>query len=264
MSDAPTPWERLRSAYHGASLLLSERSGRARRPAPPLAAGELRLEPGALARAAELATRFGVRFETILDHEAALQAYEYLNYLDELMTGAGLSHESRDVLHDVGCASFGYVSALAAALRPRSSTGFDVEGYRRLRGGINRAERALAHVAAVPGAAFRIADYRTVQEPADEVTLFFPFVTRAPVLGWRMPLSVLTPDDIFHRAAANLRSRGRLWMVNHSRQEADIAARHATGAGLVRVIMLESRSPFRSRPVDAVASLWTGPSPGRE
>jgi len=264
MSDAPTPWERLRSAYHGASLLLSERSGRARRPAPPLAAGELRLEPGALARAAELATRFGVRFETILDHEAALQAYEYLNYLDELMTGAGLSHESRGVLHDVGCASFGYVSALAAALRPRSITGFDVEGYRRLRGGINRAERALAHVAAVPGAAFRIADYRTVQEPADEVTLFFPFVTRAPVLGWRMPLSVLTPDDIFHRAAANLRTRGRLWMDNHSRQEADIAARHATGAGLVRVIMLESRSPFRSRPVDAVASLWTGPSPGRE
>jgi hypothetical protein len=116
----------------------------------------------------------------------------------------------------------------------------------------------------VPGAAFRIADYRTVQEPADDITLFFPFVTSAPVLGWRMPLSVLTPAGIFRRAAANLRPGGRLWMVNHSRREAGIAARYATEAGLVLAIMQESVSPFRSRPTDPVASLWTGPSSGPE
>ncbi len=263
MSDAPTAWARLRSAYHGASLLLSERSGRARRPAPPVAAGELRLEPGALTRAGELAARFGVRFETALDHEAALQSYEYLHFLDELMTGAGLAIGGGGVTHDVGCASFGYVSALAAALRPCSITGFDIEGFRRLRGGINRAERALAHVAMVPGAAFRIADYRAVREPADDITLFFPFVTAAPVLGWRMPLSVLTPADIFRRVATNLSPEGRLWMANHSRREADIAARYAADAGLFLAIRREIASPFRPRPVDAVASVWRGPSPDR-
>ena len=263
MSGAPTPWERLRSAYHGASMFLSERTGRVRRLAPPTAAGVLPLAADATARAGDLAQRFGIRFETILDDEAALQAYEYLHFIDHLVAGAALP-DSGGVLHDVGCASFGYVSALAAAFHPTSITGFEVEGYRRLRGGINRAERARAHVSVVPGAAFRIADYRAVRELADEITLFFPFVTPAPVLGWRMPLSVLAPAELFRSAATNLRPGGRLWMVNHSRTEAAIAAAYAKDAGLTLALSRESASPFRPRPVDAVASVWTGRSHGQK
>jgi hypothetical protein len=257
LNDAPTPLERLRSAYHGLSLFLSERSGRVRAPAPPVAAGTLPLESVANVRANELATRFRVRFEEFLDYETALQAYEYLHFLDDLATSANLRPASGGELHDVGCASFGYASALAAALQPRSITGFDVEGYRRLKGGINRAERATAHVAAVPGAAFRIADYRRIRDPADHITLFFPFVTPAPVLGWRMPLSLLAPAELFGSAAANLRAGGMLWMVNHSSAEAAIAARHATAAGLGAVARREIRSPFRARSSDPVASVWT-------
>lgn len=256
MTDTLTPLERLRSAYHGFSLFLSERSGRLRAPAPPVPAGTLPMEPAASARAAELANRFSVRFEELLDREAALQAYEYLHVLDDLASAANLRPAGGGDLHDVGCASFGYVSALAAAIRPRSITGFDIEGYRRLKGGINRAERASAHAAAVPGATFRIADYRRVREPADHITLFFPFVTPGPVLGWRLPLSLLAPAELFGSVAANLRPGGMLWLVNHSSAEAEIAARHATDAGLSALARCETRPPFRARSSAPVASLW--------
>ena len=252
--------ERLRSAHYAFWLRVSERLGRARGPRPEAPAGSLAdaaLAGDARARIERLAAGYGVRFETRLATTTALENYARLELLDRAAAAFGAAPPPGRVVHDVGCASFWYAAALHAALRPARLTGFELEGYRRLRGGINRAERALGYAAALPHTEFVIADYATVARPAGLITAFFPFVSRAPVLAWRLPLAVLAPERLFARIRANLTDDGELWMTNHGEAEAAIAARIAHAAGLEQRAAYLCRAPLLPRPEPAVVSRWT-------
>jgi SAM-dependent methyltransferase len=236
---------------------LSERTGRRGPPAHETPAGSLNpQQPGARERIAALANRYGVRFEDQQDAAGALQAYEYLDWLDQALDAWGIAAPQGGRVHDVGCASFAYAAALAAWCRPKALLGIELEGFRRLRGGVNRAQRAAANVARLPAAAFLIADYAQFEEGADLVTAFFPFVTPTPVLGWRLPLSLLRPEALFQRIAHNLNPGGRFWMVNHGEAEERIAhgfARDAKLRFLHRHVCVPRIMP---RETPAVISEW--------
>jgi hypothetical protein len=249
--------DRSRSLYHAARFAMSERSGRLRAAAPETPAGSLDPAlPGAHERIAALAARYGTRFEDSQSAAGALQAYDYLDWLDQSLTEWNVEAPRGGVLHDVGCASFAYASALAALCQPLQLVGLEVEGFRRLRGGVNRAEKATANVARIPGAAFVITDYATFEQHADVITAFFPFVTPAPVLGWRMPLSILKPTALFRRIADNLNPGGRLWMVNHGETEARIARGFAESAALRLTHRHVCVSAVQPRILPAVVTEW--------
>jgi len=89
------------------------------------------------------------------------------------------------------------------------------------------------------------------------VTAFFPFVSDAPVLAWRLPLTVLQPERLFAQVRANLAPDGEFWMVNHGEREAAIAAGLASAAGLLRRASYVDREPLLPRPEPAVVSRWT-------
>ena len=257
---APGLAQRLRSAHHALWLRVSESLGRARGPRPETPAGSLAgaaLAADTRARIARLAARYAVCFEAQLGAATALENYARLELLDRAAAAFGAAPPAGRVVHDVGCASFWYAAALCAALRPARLIGFELEGYRRLKGGVNRAERARGYVEGLPDTEFVIADYTTVARPAGLVTAFFPFVTGAPVLAWRLPLSVLAPERLFARIRANLTADGELWMTNHGEREALIAAELASRAGLVRQGVYVCREPLTPRPEPAVVSRWT-------
>jgi hypothetical protein len=77
-----------------------------------------------------------------------------------------------------------------------------------------------------------VADYLGFAEPADVITSWFPFLTPAAILAWRLPLALLAPDRLFQRIQHNLRPGGLFFMVNHGLQEAELAVNLCTAAGL--------------------------------
>lgn len=252
--------DQLRSAYHGFWLAVSERTGRVRGPRPEEPADGLPpLPPDVERRIADLRARYGVAFERRLGTRSALQNYEYLDWLDAAFAAWQLDPPRPRELHDVGCGGFAYAAALHRYFAPARLLGIDVEGHRRLRGGVTRRERVLGHLARLPGAEFVVADYTRGSRSADFVTAFFPFVTREPVLAWRLPLSLLRPAELFGAVRASLEPAGRLFMVNQSADEHRVAAEFAHAAGLACVAVLErSRvAPLAPEMPRVVLSLWT-------
>jgi hypothetical protein len=252
--------ERLRSAHYGLWLRVSEGLGRARGPRPEQPVQSLAaaaLPPATQRRVARLAARYGVAFETCYGAATALENYARLELLDRSLAAFAVPPPLGRSVHDVGCASFWYAAALHAAFRPATLSGYDLEGYRRLHGGVNRAERALGYARALPNTEFLIADYASVVRPAGLVTAFFPFVTATPVLAWRLPLTVLQPERLLARIRANLEPDGEFWMVNHGEREAAIAWPLAAAAGLLRQADYLDREPLLPRAEPAVVSRWT-------
>jgi hypothetical protein len=247
----------MRSAYHGFWFAVSERTARVRGPRPEVPAGRLpRVQAATERRIDELRARYDVAFEGRLGARSALQNYEYLDWLDAAFAAWAVPPPRGGELHDVGCGGFAYALALHRYFAPARLVGIDIEGHRRLRGGVNRRERVLGHFDGLPGAEFVVADYTHWSRRADLVTAFFPFVTPRPVLAWRLPLSLLQPDALFTSVRANLGTSGRLLMANQSLAEHTIAAAYASAAGLERM-----RAHDRARLVDAAApdvvlSLW--------
>jgi SAM-dependent methyltransferase len=162
------------------------------------------------------------------------------------------------VVCDIGCASFCYAATLQAFFRPRELVGVEVEGDRLFRDGYTRIDYAAGYVADLPNARFVIADYATCELPADVVTAWFPFVTPAAILAWRLPLSLLAPERLFGRIYHNLRPGGWFVMANHGHREAVLAEELCVAAGLRR--LSQSAGPgllslHRASP--AVLSCWT-------
>jgi SAM-dependent methyltransferase len=254
---APGLLGRLRSAYYALALVLSESTGRRPRPRPERPAGRLpALDSVAHARVAALAARLPVPFEARYAADTALANYVYLDWLARLYAAAARPPPTAPLMHDVGSASFWYAAALVAFFGPRHLVGIEIEGRRRLRGGLTRHDRALGYVAALPGVEFRVADYTRVRAPVDVVTAFFPFVTPRPVLAWRLPLGVLAPAALFASVVHNLRPGGQFVMVNHGPEEAAVAGRFAAAAGLRALARLDDRLPLVPRTQPAVATLW--------
>jgi hypothetical protein len=192
----------------------------------------------------------------------SLNNYEYLDILDRAWW-AEPAPENRagpapdGILYDVGCASFWYAAALQAFFRPARMCGVEVEGYRLFRDGHTRIDYARGYLAAFPSAEFIVADYAQQQAPADIISAWFPFLTPAAILAWRLPLSLLAPQRLFAQIRANLRPEGVFVMVNHGWEEAALAADLCVAAGLERLGRhgdVGALSRHRARP--AVLSRW--------
>jgi SAM-dependent methyltransferase len=208
-------------------------------------------------RITTLRDRYQVQFELKMNSETSRNNYEYLDILDRAWAGSGLSRPCDAVVCDVGCASFWYAATLQAFFRPRELVGVEVEGHRLYRDGHTRIDYASGYVADIPAARFVVADYTACELPADVITLWFPFVTPAAILAWRLPLSLLTPARLFARIYHNLRPDGVLVMVNHGHQEAELANRLCVAADLKCLFRFAEPGPFsayRGRP--AVLSCW--------
>ncbi len=200
--------------------------------------------------------RYQVQFELDMSVATSMNNYEYLDLLDRGWSSAGMGWPMMGwpmvgspmsgrpvggVLVDIGCASFWYAASLQAFFRPQRLVGVEVEGHRLLRDGRTRIDYARGYLARLPNAQFVVADYTRYEEPADLITSWFPFLTPAAILAWRLPLSLLEPDRLFGRIRHNLLPGGLFFMVNHGTAEAALAERLCAAAGLHRV------------------GLWTGP-----
>jgi SAM-dependent methyltransferase len=150
-------------------------------------------------------------------------------------------------LCDVGCASFWYAASLQTFFRPDRMVGVDVEGHRLFRDGRTRIDYASGYLARMPDARFVVADYCGFREPADLITAWFPFVTPAAILAWRLPLSLLAPERLFASIQRNLKPGGLFVMINHGLQEATLAEQLCVAAGMHAVSQHGEAGLFGSR-----------------
>jgi SAM-dependent methyltransferase len=209
-------------------------------------------------RIAALKSRYQVCFEAGLSAATSVRNYEYLGILDEAWAGAGLARPEAGSLCDVGCASFWYAAALHAFFRPQSLVGVELEGHRLFNDARTRIDYAAGYVAPLPNTRFALADYLAFREPADVITAWFPFVTPAAILAWRLPLSLLAPERLLRRVRDNLNPAGHFLMVNHGPEEAGLAGRLCSAVGMT----MRSRGTascvlcgYREAP--PVVSIWT-------
>lgn len=251
--------QRLRSLRHRFWYAVSERvrwSRGAFFETPACRLPALTLEQGQ--RITALQRRYQVNFEQRMTAVTAVNNYEYLDILDQAWSATGQPTPSGGVLCDAGCASFWYAATLHAFFRPRELIGVEVEGYRLFKDGRTRSDYAAGYVAHLPNTRFMVCDYANCELPADVVTAWFPFVTPAAILAWRLPLSLLRPQAFFQRVYHNLRPTGRFMMVNHGEAEARVAERLCIAAGLCFVSRTICSGVLRrGRLEPAVVSCWT-------
>jgi hypothetical protein len=249
--------KRLRSWRHGFWFGVSRRIRWSRGIYREKPAGELDLEPEAARRVAALRSRYQVHFEQHLGRRSSTINYEYLDLLDRAWEQWGRSRPQGGSVCDVGCASFWYAAALHAFFRPQRLIGVEVEGHRLFRDGRARIDYAAGYVADLPNTQFVVADYAALKLPADIITAWFPFVTQHAILAWRLPLSLLKPDMLFSRIKHNLTNEGLFVMINHGREEAQLAAACCVAAGLVcdgQFVAAGALSRYRAVP--PIVSWW--------
>ena len=250
--------QRFRSLYHGLWFRLSERIRWSRQPYHEIPIGRLSgLTPWQIARIDELQARYDVRFESHYGHHTALANYAYLDLLDQAWGNVNRPVPHDIAVTDVGCANFWYARTLHGFFRPTTLTGVDVEGFRLYPTGYSRYDAAHGYLAGIPQASFVIANYCEVKDTADVITAWFPFVTPSPVLAWRLPLTVFSPERLFDRIVRNLTPRGLFFMVNQGTDEAAIAVNYCRQAGLRLLDQWVHPRPLRARPHPPVASWWS-------
>jgi hypothetical protein len=224
--------QRLRSFRHGFWYGISERLRWSRGAFEETPARELSaLGPEKAERIAALRHRYQVQFELQMNAATSLNNYEYLDLLDRGWRESGTDRPQGGVLCDIGCASFWYAETLQCFFRPGRLVGVEVEGYRLFRGGYTRSDYAAGYLARMPSARFVVADYSCREEPADVITAWFPFLTPAALLAWRLPLSLLAPEKLFRQIKHNLVPQGLFFMVNHGEAEAALALGLCDAAG---------------------------------
>ncbi len=250
--------QRWRSRYHAIWYHLSERMRWSRRPYRETPVGHLSgLAPWQATRIEALRAQYGATFEAWYGRHTALANYAYLDLLDQAWHATARVIPAGGRATDVGCANFWYAHTLHRFFRPSILTGVDVEGFRLYPTGYSRYDAAAGYVADLPHTSFVVADYSTLEEQVDVITAWFPFVTPAPVLAWRLPLTLFSPEALFRRIARNLVHDGTFFMVNQGREEADIAAGYCHQAGLRALGRWVHPRPLRPRPHPPVASWWT-------
>ena len=249
--------QRVRSHYYAFWYRLGQRFAWSRGVYRERSAGRLQGLTGIQQdRIASLTRQFRVQFERRAEQITALKQYDYLDILQQTWSALRLPHSVGGIVHDLGSSNFWYAPVLEAFLRPTELLGIEVEGHRIYTNGYSRLDYAHGYIRDLPNAQFIVGDYAGYDHPANIVTAWYPFVTRNPVLAWRMPLSVLMPHTLFSRVARNLTPHGLFIMVNQGRDEAAIAAAWCEKVGLVRYGSCEVRTLLRSRR-PAVVSCWT-------
>ena len=250
--------QRCRSLYHALWFHLSERIRWSRTPYYEVPVGHLTdLATWQSTRIESLQARYGICFEFRYGRHTSLANYACLDLLDQAWRAADRPGPTGGLVTDVGCANFWYARTLHRFFRPAKLTGVDVEGYRLYPTGYSRYDAAAGYVADLPQTSFVTADYCEMDEQIDVITAWFPFVTPAPVLAWRLPLTVFSPERLFARIVRNLSVGGTLFMVNQGTDEADVAAAYCRRAGLRSQGRWVHPRPLRPRPHPPVASWWT-------
>lgn len=249
--------QRMRSGYHAFWYRLGEGLCWSRGMYRERPAGYLNHLSGIQqARIASLRKHFAVRFEQHAAHLTALKGYDYLDILEQAWSAWGRPRSVGGVVHDVGSSNFWYAPVLHAFFRPSELTGIEVEGHRIYYNGYSRWDYVRGYIQDLPKTRFVIRDYAQFDQEADVVTAWYPFVTPAPVLAWRLPLSVFSPVAVFRRIARNLKSNGLFVMVNQGVEEAAIAATQCRQVGLELRSSCELRSTIRKQRVPPVVSCW--------
>jgi hypothetical protein len=211
-------------------------------------------------RIAALRSRYQVQFELRMNVATSLNNYEYLDILDRAWAECRLGKPAAEILCDVGCASFWYGATLQAFFRPRQLAGVEVEGYRLFKDGHTRIDYAAGYLSELPNARFLVVDYRDCTVSADVITAWFPFLTAAAILAWRLPLSLLAPGPLFERIYHNLSPGGLFVMVNHGRREAGIGADFCRAIGLERVCVSAHAGVLSGHRLSpAILSCWRRP-----
>ncbi len=264
VTDLPSPThhyslgQRCRSLYHELGYRLSERVRWSRRPYHEVPVERLTdLASWQTALIDRLQARYEIRFESRYGQHTSLANYAYLDLLDQAWTSTGRTIPRSGLVTDVGCANFWYARTLHRFFRPATLTGVDVEGFRLYPTGYSRYDAAAGYIADLPHTSFAIANYCERNEQVDVITAWFPFVTPAPVLAWRLPLTVFSPERLFARIARNLAPGGTFVMVNQGTEEAAIAADYCRRVGLHSQGEWMHPRPLRPRPHPPVASWWT-------
>ena len=254
----PSLLQRLRSVRHRFWFGFSEKLRWSRGMYSEAPARELPPQGGDVTlRIGELRTHYGVQFERQLSAETSINNYEYLDILDSAWRQSGLPAPRGGTVCDVGCANFWYAAALHAFFRPQRLIGIDIEGHRLYRDGHTRVDYAAGYAAALPNTEFRVADFGSCRLPADVITAWFPFVTPAAILAWRLPLSLLDPQRLFRRIRENLNPGGIYVMVNHGLDEAALADDLCVAAGFRPLSRWMEPGPFsRRRRMPPVFSVW--------
>jgi SAM-dependent methyltransferase len=225
--------QRLRSLRHRFWYAVSERIRWSRGAFEETPARELcSVDHGQSQRIAALRDRYQVQFELRMSAATSANNYEYLDLLDRAWSGSGMGRPAGGELCDIGCASFWYAATLQTFFRPDRMVGVEVEGYRLFRDGRARIDYAAGYLSRLPNARFVVADYTAFREPADLITSWFPFLTPAAILAWRLPLSLLAPGRLFRQIRHNLRPDGLFFMVNHGPAEGVLAEQLCDAAGL--------------------------------
>lgn len=251
--------QRLKSLRHGLWYGVSERIRWSRGVFEETPARELCIvDPEQAERIAALRDRYQVQFEQRMTAATSVRNYEYLDLLDRGWAAVGFERPAAASLCDIGCASFWYAAALQAFFHPERLVGVEVEGHRLFRDGNTRIDYAGGYLAHLPNARFVVADYAAHQEPADLITAWFPFLTPAALLAWRLPLSLLAPAALFRQIQHNLGPSGLFFMVNHGLSEADLAAEYCIAANLrLAGRWTDPGVLSRYRPRPPVLSWWT-------
>jgi SAM-dependent methyltransferase len=208
-------------------------------------------------RIAALRDRYQVQFELRMSAATSINNYEYLDILDRGWGESGMRRPVGGELCDIGCASFWYAATLQAFFRPDCMVGVEVEGHRLFRDGRARIDYAAGYLRQLANARFIIADYTTHDGPADLVTAWFPFLTPAAILAWRLPLSLLAPGRLFRQIRHNLRPDGLFFMVNHGLQEWAMGEELCSAAGLRLAARWSAAAALsRHRALSPVLSWW--------
>lgn len=250
--------QRWQSRYHAIWYRLSERMRWSRRPYYETPVGHLSgLAPWQTVRIETLRAQYDVDFASRYGRHTAVANYAYLDVLDQAWTITKRPIPHGIVVTDVGCANFWYAHTLHRFFRPAILTGVDVEGFRLYPTGYSRYDAAAGYITDLPQTSFVVADYSQIEEQADVITAWFPFVTPTPVLAWRLPLTLFSPERLFLRIARNLARGGTFFMVNQGTEEADVAADYCRRAGLHEQGRWIHPQPLRPRPHPPVASWWT-------
>lgn len=252
--------QRVRSQYHAFWYHLGERLAWSReiyreRPAEKL----YDLNGVQYERIASLQQRFRVRFERRATQATALRQYDYLDLLDQGWSTLRLPSSAGGTVQDIGSSNFWYAPVLHTFFRPTRLIGIEVEGYRMYINGYSRHDYALGYIQDLPNTEFHIQDYCHYSSPANIITAWYPFVTPAPVLAWRLPLSLLAPEVLFSQVVRNLQPHGLFVMVNQGRDEATIAASWCRQVGLIHYGSCELRSSVRPRLPPPLLSCWMRP-----
>ncbi len=176
--------------------------------------------------------------------------------LDQGWSALRLSRLAGGTVQDIESSNFWYAPVLHTFFRPTALIGVEVEGHRMYINGYSRHDYAKGYIQDLPNTEFHIQDYRRYSSPASIITAWYPFVTPAPVLAWRLPLSLLAPHDLFSQVMRNLQPHGLFLMINHGRDEASIATSWCRKVGLAHYGSCELRSNVRPRLPPPVLSCW--------